>query len=178
MSCLTWFTSERVPTNTSTSPRKREMSQQPTTQSACAEADLQLALSDINSRRVQSSYAKSDIIITLARFLDKRTSHMFSVANTRISDGVKEVSDRQLARALKHVEDFQAKNKTGLIFTGSFWQYNSSAPTLQPAHQIIQDAGFKSTLEIVKERGGFPLSKDPKGQESRSWLDFIWLGYN
>ena len=54
--------SERIPTNTSTSPRKREMSQQPTTQSTCAEADLHLALSDINCRRVQSRYRAARIL--------------------------------------------------------------------------------------------------------------------
>src|ERR1700712_684715 len=38
------------------------MSQQPTTQSTCDEADLHLAFSDINSRRVQSSYRAARIL--------------------------------------------------------------------------------------------------------------------
>src|ERR1700712_3325702 len=38
------------------------MSQQPTTQSTCAEADLHLALSDINCRRVQSRYHAARIL--------------------------------------------------------------------------------------------------------------------
>src|ERR1700712_5830496 len=38
------------------------MSQQSTTQSTCAEADLHLAFSDINSRRVQSSYRAARIL--------------------------------------------------------------------------------------------------------------------
>src|ERR1700712_451795 len=42
------------------------MSQQPTTQSTCAEADLQLAVSDINPRCVQSSYRAAPHI-TLAK---------------------------------------------------------------------------------------------------------------